>query len=145
MVTSLCFSTKRIGVSVMGGAVIYVLVERLTPFAKGESHGVVAGDAYDDGFYEILRANVLEFVSTASLEERFEIGVYIDTIQAAMAFIIKTASTDEVLLIVSQLVDDGDLYTTVDASHFLAVAGRDDPDEGIFSQAGSNSGFKFGC
>ena len=121
IVTSLCFSTKRIGVSVMGGAVIYVLVDRLTPFAEGESHGVVAGDAYDDGFYDVLRANVLEFVATASLEDRFEIGVDIVSLQAAMKFIVKIASADEVLLTVAHLVDVGELYTTVDANHFLAL------------------------
>ena len=118
VVTSLCFSTKRVGVSVMGGAIIYVLVDRLTPFADDEFHGVVAGAAYDDRFYDVLRASVLEFVTSAASDE---IGVDIDSIVAAMAFIAETASTDEVRLIVSKLVSDGDCYTTVDDQHFLAV------------------------
>ena len=102
----------------MGGAIIYVLVDRLTPFADDEFHGVVAGAAYDDSFYDVLRASVLEFVTSAASDE---IGVDFDSIVAAMAFIAETASTDEVRLIVSKLVSDGDCYTTVDDQHFLAV------------------------
>ena len=121
MVMGLCFSTQRIGVSVMGGKVIYVVVERLTPFAEGECPPGSSRNAYDDGYVADLRAGVLQVVKTASLDERHEIGVDMVSLQAAVNSIFPVASVDEVLLTVADLVDIGDLYTTIDADHFLAV------------------------
>ena len=121
MVTGLCFSTQRIGVSVLGGKVIYVVVERLTPFAEGECPPDSSRNAYDYGFVAELRACVLQVVKTASLDERHEIGVDMVSLQEAVNAIFPVASIDEVTLTVADLVDIGDLYTTINADHFLAA------------------------
>ena len=115
VVTGLCHKTRRVGIEVEGGARVLVVIEKLTPFADDECDG---GVAYDESYFEDLRVRVLGFItSTASGEA----GVGIDSIIAAMATVAKTAGIDDIRVIVAKLVYEGDCYTTVDDSHFLAV------------------------
>ena len=114
-VAGLDHKTKRVGIRLDNGSVIYVLLERLPPCDIAEGDG---GIAYDHSFFLDLQAVVLAFITTAASDE---LGVSFDRIVAAMVTLAATASIGDIRVVVDKLVYDGDCYTTVDDQHVLAV------------------------
>ena len=130
VVADIEFRTRRIGVRLAAdGALIYVVQERITPLARpaivDEPAFIVppppAGDGglpYDHAFFLCLQEKVLDHIRNTDCGE---LGVSFHHLAAAIEATVPWSSTDDIRVVLGKLVFEGEVYTTVDNHHFVAL------------------------
>ena len=131
MVVGLERHTRRVGVRIADGSVIYVVQERITMLdyavdgVPTDGVGALALAASDCGViptaqrvFRTLQAAVLSYLEQ---QDDDGLGVSFDAIVAHMSSSAPRATGSDIRFVVDRLFREGDCYSTVDAHHFLAV------------------------